>query len=168
MAVAVFPHIRCVMDVCRVCDPSSRLPFPNFPSSVTGVPFLALPRINNATGQVTYQWVGGSPIISPTMGPVMPIYGSTPPQYGLDPSLYGTTPPQYGLSSSLYGTSPPQYGLIPSQYSTSRPAYGGYGGSLPPVLSLGSPTWQEYRDNSGTRYWFNARTQNSTYRDPYM
>lgn len=96
------------------------------------------PRVNNFTGQTTYQWLGSTPVVSPTLAPMQQLHG------------YGSSPPQLSLSAPAYGS----YG-------------GGLQSSLLSRRTLAT-AWDERRDGYGKKYWVDMATGQATYRDPYV
>lgn len=103
------------------------------------------PRVNYATGQRSYQMVGGSPHVSPMQAPMRA------QQYGMSPPQLGYTPPFRAQGVAATPILPP-LALGPSHAEATVP----------------TRRWEELYDSRGNKYWVNTVTRQSTNIDPYI
>lgn len=114
------------------------LPLPSFFCTRT-------PRVHSATGQRSYQMVGGSPHLSPMQAPMRA------QQYGMSPPQLGYTPPFHAQGVAATPMLPP-LALGPNHSQAAMP----------------TRRWEELYDSRGNKYWVNAVTRQTTTVDPYV
>ncbi|CBJ33428.1 expressed unknown protein [Ectocarpus siliculosus] len=101
--------------------------------------------VNYATGQRSYQMVGGSPHVSPMQAPMRA------QQYGMSPPQLGYTPPFRAQGVAATPILPP-LALGPSHAEATVP----------------TRRREELYDSRGNKYWVNTVTRQSTNIDPYI